>query len=275
MKRRDNPYFNQVMARNVRANYLGAAFPRAFIGPIQGGRNPRPRRLVGAVAERIRARAGFTRTGGFYGRYGQSARDAGLVPELKFFDNSAGLAITFDTTPEITTGATTGALNLIPQGDTESTRDGRECTVTSIQIKGVMTFTPGAGAQASGVVYMYLILDQQANGAYPAVGDVFNYATVGNAGIMMNNLANNKRFKTLKKWVVPFNPPAGATTAYNNVTKNIDFFQSCNIPLNFSSTTGAIAEIRSNNLVMAFGSSGTGIDDTVTFSGLSRLRFRG
>jgi len=221
---------------------------------------------------RIQPVAGFTRTAGFYGRFGQAARDNGLVPENKFFDTT--LAMTLDSSAiEVTTSAATGGILLIPQADTESARDGRACHINSVHIKGVLQLAPGGSAVCSGIAYLYFIQDTQANGGYPTVADVFSN-TIPHS--ILFNLVNNKRFKIIKKWVVPFNPPAGASEFYNSVSKNIDFYTNLSLPMDYSGLTGAVTEIRSNNLFFAFGSGGSvSIDDTITFNGIARVRFRG
>lgn len=194
-------------------------------------------------------------------------------PELKFFDDDT-LNLTFDNTAIISTDASTGLINLIPQGDTQSTRDGRQCTIESIQIKGVIEWNPTTALPATGATYMYLILDTQANGSTPVVLDVVTSTDLSRAFM---NLSNSKRFKIIKKFVHTWNPPAGdPTTALNYMTRNIDFYKKCNIPLEFSSTTGALTEVKSNNLFMLYGSQNTGTDGgTIFFVGRSRIRFRG
>lgn len=249
-------------------------FSQARFTPKQGPLLPSggfvsKRRRYSAPARQPIAR-GFTRTGGFYGRYGNVARELGVVPEKKFLD--VPLSFTYDTTCETASSAATGQLDLIPQGDTESTRDGRQCTILSVNIRGALTFTPGASATASGCCVMYLILDTQANGAQAAWTDIFVSTALN---LTVNNMANSGRFRTLKKWFFTWNPPAGATTAFNTQTKWIEFFKKVVIPMEFSSTTGAIGEIKSNHLFLAYGSFGTALDDTVAFSGVSRIRFRG
>lgn len=210
-------------------------------------------------AGRRQMRSGYTRTGGYYGRF------TGNNPEKKFFDTA--LSFLFDTTGEV---PATGQLCLIPQGDTESTRDGRECRIKSIQIRATLIFTPAAAATASTSVWLYVILDTQCNGAAAAVTDVFSENTLHKA---MINLANSKRFRILKRFRYTFNSPAGATTAYNTVTKHIDWFKKCDIPMVFSSTSGAITEIRTNNVFLMAGSDVS--DDTVSCGGNCRLRFLG
>jgi len=204
---------------------------------------------------------GVERVSGFYGRFNQGQGGG----EDKFFDTS--LNIPFDLTGEVP--ATGGQLNLIPQGVTESTRVGRKATIKSIQIRGVAQFVPaGAAAVASDVVYLYVVLDKQANGAAAAVTDVLTSATIP---VGMINMANSERFTILKRFVMKLGSNAGATTAFGNDSKSVEWYHKCNIPLEFSSTTGAITEIKSNNVFLLAGSSYS--DDVVTLAGTCRIRF--
>lgn len=213
---------------------------------------------------------GFTRASGYYGRYGtraarKRAQRLCMPVEEKFFDTT--LSFSFDATAEV---PATGQLALIPQGDTESTRDGRQCTITSIYIKGMAQFVPAAAATASSIAYLYLVLDTQCNGAAAGATDVLTGTGMITAHM---NLANSGRFKILKKWVIAQNATAGVTTAYNNYVTYIEGYKKCKIPMEYSGTTGAISEIKSNNIFLLSGSSIT--DDTVNFSGSCRLRFVG
>jgi len=203
-------------------------------------------------------RTGRTRTVGFYGRY------KGPTPESKFFDTA--LSFNFDVTGEV---PATGQLCLIPQGDTESTRDGRQAVIKSIQLRGAVTFNPGAGASAGGVSYLYLVLDTQCNGSAAAITDVFT------SNVMYSNmlqLNNSGRFRILKKFVMAMNAQAGVTTAYNVVVRPFEYFKKCNIPIDWNSTAGALTEIRSNNIFLMAGASD---DDLTSFIGTCRLRFQG
>lgn len=189
----------------------------------------------------------------------------GIQPELKFFDTALGF--TFDRTAEV---PASGQLTLIPQGDTESTRDGRLAYIQSVQLRGNLTYVPAAGATAATQVTMYLVLDRQANGAAAAVTDVFTSVAVETQLI---NLNNSGRFRVLKRWDWSFASPAGVTTAYNNIVVPFNHYERMNLKVDWSGATGAITELRSNNLFLVAGSAFD--DDTVTFTGVARLRFRG
>lgn len=201
---------------------------------------------------------GYTRTGGFYGRFGKGG-------EQKFFDTA--LSFLIDSTGEV---PATGQLCLIPQGVTESTRVGRKCVLKSIQGKMQLLYQPGASGLATTSGVIYVVLDKQCNGAAAAATDVFEAAA--NLHLQFHDLANSQRFVVLKKMKYTMFPGAGATTAYNNGMRIIEFYKKCNIPLEFSSTTGAITELRSNNVFMLAGCDANS-DDQTTVIGNVRVRF--
>lgn len=218
--------------------------------------------LVKAVARQVamdvepRIMPGYTRTGGFYGRFGKGG-------ELKFFDTA--LSFNIDATGEV---PATGQLNLIPQGVTESTRVGRKCVIKSIEMKFDTLLVPAAAANSATVSSVYVVLDKQCNGAAAVATDVFTGTVFPTA---LRNLANSERFVILKKFVWAQNSAAGVTTAYNNTVRHFEWYKKCNIPLEFSSTTGAITELKSNNIFLLAGSNP--LDDLVQVSGNCRVRF--
>jgi len=194
---------------------------------------------------------GYTRTGGYFNR-----------PEIKFFDTL--LSDPISSTGEVADGS---GLNLIPQGTTESNRDGRKCTITSINMKGYLTKNNGG---PSAVYNIALVLDTQANGAYPDYTDVFETDTPDSH----LNLANSQRFRVLKRWYGTMNALTvnNSFTNWGETRKVLSFNKKCNIPLEFSSTTGAITEIRSNNLLVMWDCD---LNDAISANMNFRLRFTG
>lgn len=205
-----------------------------------------------------RFRRGYGRTGGFYGRYPP------MGDELKFLDTVMNAPI--DTTPEV---LATGQPCLIVQGATESNRIGRKCVVKSISIKGTLTFTPAAAATAAVSASIQVVWDKQANGSALTVTDV--YTPNGSYLTDYRNMANSTRFQILKAFSWTFNSSAGVTTAYNPVRKWVNWSKKVNIPLEFSGATGAITEIKSNNICILGVSQGG--DDLMTWNGTVRIRF--
>lgn len=194
----------------------------------------------------------------------QYGRFAGRKAELKFFDTAN--SFNFDTTGEV---PATGQLSLIPQGTTESTRIGGNCVVKSIQMRGRVLYTPGASSLCAGTAHLYLVVDKQANGAAAAVTQLFTSTSLADA---MLNTSNNRRFVILKAWHWTFNCGAGVSGAYNPMVSTLEFFTKCSIPLEFSSTTGDISELKSNNIYLVAGADGN-TDDLISFVGTTRLRF--
>ncbi len=195
-------------------------------------------------------RVGTYRTGGFYGRY------SGKTQELKFHDVDQNDAVIS------ATGSVSTSWNLIAQGVTESQRVGRKCTLRSINWRGTLGMSSTTDFDnTSDVARIMLVLDKQANGAVPAVLDILETALFQS----FNNLSNSARFVTLfdRRFDMNCQGGQGNGTTFESVErkKTFSMYKKCNIPIEFSSTTGAITEIRSNNLIML----------TISESGLARL----
>lgn len=200
----------------------------------------------------------WRKTGTKYNRYGS------LAKEVKYFDTAVSTAV------DLTGGLfdTNSSINLVPQADTESGRDGKKIIIESISFKWRWEYSPGASASPWLTFAVYVILDKQANGAQPAIGDIFN-STILPTSFM--NPDNTQRFVVLKKWVVTVNTGAGVTTAYAGQGGFKEWFYRCKIPIDFSADTGAIGEVKSNNIVLCAGA--TREDDLVAITGNVRIRF--
>jgi len=199
---------------------------------------------------------GYTRTGGSYGRF-RPART-----ELKWLDTQLSAAV--DATGEVPTG---GQVCLVPQGDGPSARDGNKCTVKSVHLRGTFNLAATSPPQ---YVYLRLIMDTQCNGAAAAITDVYSTADMREN---FRNLNNSDRFKVICKKDIKVSPQYGITSATAAIN-HVDIFKKVNVPMIYSSTTGALTEIRSNNLFWVWGSDGTS-DDTISFTGYTRIRFEG
>ncbi len=209
---------------------LGAARP--FVPPSQ------------KRARRSPIVPGRTRVGGYYGRYsGTGGRTSG---ELKFHD------FTVDDAVIAAGGVITDTINIIPQGVTEVQRIGRKCTIRSIMWRGKVSLpelelegNPGTPER----VRLILYLDKQCNGATATALGILEAVTPDD----YRNLANSGRFNILMDKNIVLNYSTLSHFATNSfsmagVTRNFSFFKKCAIPIEFDSTTGALTEIRSNNL---------------------------
>ncbi len=193
---------------------------------------------------------GVTRKVGFYGRYpGADRMPRSGAGELKFFDR------TLDDAVVATAGSVVDSVVLIAQGVTENTRIGRKCTVKSIswryQLK-LPTVDAVAIMQKPDTCRIIMFWDKQCNGV--------TAAATGDSGILaaaswhsFNNLTNTGRFRVLHDKTITLNPSAGLSdgaglASTGEVIREGSFYKTCNIPLEFSDTAGAITELRSNNI---------------------------
>lgn len=220
------------------------------------------------VAPRV-FRPGFDRTGGAYKRalYNPNADKA----EIKNFDvlNTVSLALTNPLS--VSVGSVTGApLELLTQGVGENQRIGRKICVKSVHFRGNCEFVPQAASQGWDRAVIMLVLDTQCNGAFPANPPTDVFSSTNPAAFLLN-LDNTNRFRILKTWSNDFNASVqdvGGVTLANQI-RHVDMYVPMNMEVMYSAATGAIAEIRDNNLFLAYGSS----NGECIFGGSSRVRF--
>ena len=140
-----------------------------------------------------------------------------------------------------------GSVCQIPQSVGESGRVGRKCTVTAINYRYTVTLLSQSAASigtTNDEVRVILYWDKQANGAAATTTDILETAHWQS----FNNLANKNRFQILKDSVHSMSVGSANTTATAPLQKVGAMYLKCNIPLEFSGATGAITELRSNNL---------------------------
>ncbi len=213
-----------------------------------------------APRKRRRFTPGVDRVGGFYGRY------SGRGGEMKFHDVDLDDA-------NIAASAITPTINIIGQGVTESTRVGRKCTIRRIQWRYQISLpeSDAQGTPASGdTVRIILYQDKQANGATANATDILEAAVWQS----FRNLANSGRFVILCDKLHNINYRGLASDGAGVVSQaaeihNFSFFKSVSIPIEFDNTTGAITEIRSNNIGVLLMSA----TQTAAFESGFRLRF--
>lgn len=232
----------------------GGVTKRARYGPgnLKMVLNPAAQKVQTSDAS---AGAGYVRTGGYYGRYAPVTQGA---VEMKFFD----------TTKANTTVAAAGtvlspSLNLIPQGTTESNRIGRKCVVRGVHMYATITLpapTVGTASSYADWVRLVIVKDKQCNGAAAVVTDIFENGDLNS----FHNLANSGRFKTLHDELYKIESKSGTNAVASQDFHQCEFHKNMKLPLEFDNTTGAITEIKSNNiLVLAF-----------TLNGLATVGYR-
>ncbi len=244
-----------VGTKRKRADFYGSR-KRARTYGGRGARRP-------AIPANLRGRV---RTTGYYG--GSSAAGGG---ELKFHD----IAVFDAVVAQVGTIQNAGTINIIPQGTTEVERIGRKCTVKKIGLRYHITLPgqeSGATALSGDTVRVILYKDKQCNGFTATVAGILK----DDDWLSFNNLANKSRFLILMDRTHDINyggitsEGAGAVTQ-GRVVDSYSYYKKCNIPLEFSDVTGALTEIRSNNLgILLISENGQ-----AGFLGQVRLRFFG
>lgn len=193
-----------------------------------------------------------------------------LTTEVKYHDSL--LSEAFTTTGTIP-GAVGPSLCQVPRGFAAYERLGRQIIIRNIRLHGVVASSLGALASYCDILYMYIILDKQCNGASPAVaGDTGIFTTNALWGTTIN-MANADRFVILHEFIIPDYPSAGAAGALNDTIHPLEWSTDCHIPIEFDSSvaTGALTSIRSNNILLVIGSANH--SNRVVLSGRTRIRF--
>lgn len=260
----------ELLARGTRrptriARILAAAAAGAAPGVLARGR----RRAASRILNR--------RTAGFMGI------------ETKFYDQKLIAGVL--TAPTDATGgefnpSATISLNTVAQGDGESNRDGRQITMRSIQVNGVITCVQQVNQSAADFptkCFIALVLDTQTNGALLNSEDVFTNpgANAVTAADPFRDLQFAKRFRILAVRKVTLQNPAianDAATTGNIVQQGLrkDFSMFVNlkgIRTLYSGTTETIANITDNGLNIVAFCTNTQLAPNLSY--VSRLRFVG
>lgn len=218
----------------------------------------RPRSSGSAVVKRRRMVVpGRTRVGGYYGRYNRASGN-----EVKFHDSITSSTITNGglIVDNIPSG--------IESGTEEDQRIGRSITATRLNFNGIFTL-PASTSNHTDVVRLMVVQDKQCNGA------TFTSAQLLESGggfLSYRNLENTARFNVLYDKRFTLN----AMTSLGSSTQPVTRFFKASIPLKgmkfeYSSTTGSITELKSNNLaIFMISEHGVALVNMV-----SRLRFVG
>lgn len=201
--------------------------------------------------------------------------------EEKFLDLSVTSAFPASNTDFSRADPTTvDCLNAMAQGDTGSTREGREIVLKDIELRLKVFRDPnisGTSARKPALSRVILFMDKQTNGAVPAsVGDVMA-VTASFPALSYKNLVNDKRFVILRDEVVEFDSPNLTYDSTHVVEGGNAKFLHWQVPLNnmkvtFTGTTGTIAAITDRSLHVLFSSDE---NVTMTLDYVSRLRYFG
>lgn len=239
------------------------------------GMQPRPirgtavRRPVKQMTPRVYRRArrpvpGITRRVGWWGRYNRLDSK-----EYKFYEGQFG-----------STGLPGDAITIsptlldIPAGTGESERIGRKIMMRSLSMNWTMKKLPGTTANSqNSTTRMVVFLDKQCNGTAALGTDIFFGAAPPNLYQAFFNLVNTGRFVILfdKTYTLRGKPDGVTAVATQGADVDDHCHKTMNIPIEYSGVTGAITEIRSNNIGVAFLQDGS--SSLVDVLGRFRVRY--
>ena len=112
-----------------------------------------------------------------------SARPPPPNAEIKWYDQTG--VSTFNNASSVPVHAAVGSLNLISQGDQGDNRNGQKIMVRSIDLRGTVEVAKHSGSDFDDLkcethyFRWILMIDTQANGAFPNLTDVFEENPTG------------------------------------------------------------------------------------------------
>ncbi len=197
--------------------------------------------------------------------------------EVKHIDNVI-------TETSIGTSATMiGSLNLIAQGVGPTNRIGRKCLLHSMHWKLMVQLDSVEGdlsivSDDSGTLLRIIIyIDKQCNGSAATATDILESDTWS----AFRNLENTGRFHMLhdQTYALNFSAIGGGTSTFEIFCGTNRFVRISKalrgLPIEFSSTTGAITEIKSNNIGMLIIAEYNTTPVNARVIGQCRVRFTG
>lgn len=208
------------------------------MGRSYGGRSRRSYRKSGRTSRRAPKRMrGYWRHAGLW-----RSSTAAIQNEKKYHD---GTQVQFGI-------ATAGNIPIptlleIPQGTSVNDRIGKTVHIKDIFLRYKLGIAQTSANQGSDIVRVMMVKDMQANGAVPVVTDVLESANYDS----FNKLENKFRFKVLYDETHSLNAPGGDGT--NTVRMRLQCRTNQDLKgmaMEYSGTTGAIGEIRSNNVFL-------------------------
>ncbi len=173
----------------------------------------------------------------------------------------------------------TDSISAIAQGDGESNRDGRKCTLVSVQCQGYIELTSQLATDPlAATVRLCVIHDKQTNGAQLNAEDVFADPTDTDLDpLAFRNLQFAARFQVIWDKTFVLAAPAGGgdapTPEFAPIRRYFKLFKKLNLPVVHNAVAAAIASITDNSLhVLAFSGAN---DAATTLRYISRVRFLG
>lgn len=241
------------------------------------------RHATAASMNRTQLRALDKYTAGIYQRQGAYRRSIPYGGDTKYADMGIGMLGTATATGGVAgtivtfynmssafgpggAGAPAATLLGIPQGTTKNTRIGNKIFVKRIRAHlSIILPTVTSGE----ILRVILYKDKQANGAAATVTNIMENAAVQNWE-SFQAMDYVDRITIIKDRIINLNPTIGVSSTSNTpMTLYMKFTHKANCEVHYSSTTGALTEVQSDN----YGIMLVGLNGTATVAGTLRVTF--
>jgi len=196
-----------------------------------------PAGYAGYVSPKALVVPGYTRTAGRFARANNNL-------EKKYLDSGLG------SSGISTTGTFVSTVIPVVQGTTDQTRIGNKITVKNFSIRCAMSMDDQTtGVIVDGHIRVIVYIDKQANGATAATTDILTTAALSS----YRNMDTVDRFVILKdKWMQYKVTATNALHTGQGSGQWWKWSKKLNLPVHYAGTTGAITEIKSNNIGVLF-----------------------
>lgn len=158
--------------------------------------------------------------------------------ELKYVD-TLGLSLACNTTGTVT------CLNLLAVGDDNNTRDGRQITIKSVQLRGKLQTEDASTAQSNKLRAMLVWDNANNSGALPTIATILETASP----YAFPKIDNANRFTILKDYVTTVGGSL-ASYSWGPIFEDVEIYLKMNNVTQYSGTTAAIGSIANGSLLL-------------------------
>lgn len=183
-------------------------------------------------------------------------------PELKYVDTAAATYVA-DTTGTVT------MLNGIAVGDDNTTRDGRQVTIKSVQLHG--SIYPTDNTTTASKCRVALVWDNAPNGALATVANIFGAAQ----GVAFPLIDNANRFTVLvdRTFTIGLiDNTATNAVSHGNCAQDVEIYRKMNNITQYNGTGATIASIQNGALLLVTMGSNAAATSATLLAG-TRVRF--
>jgi len=207
--------------------------------------------------------------------------------EKKYHDfGIAPTTMTTAATANVPTHYQQSSIVEIAAGDGANQRNGSKIMITDIDLRFAVAINRNsspnwADVVAGTLVWRFILyIDTQANGAIAPLSEFFDTTLTTSPFYIHNNIKESGRFKTLMDkfinldGIAPFYEGGAGQWHQTETQRVFKKHIKCNIPMNYGSNTGNLADIRKNNIgIFVFSAGGPAAVTHKSISYRARVRF--